>query len=382
MNIDAIIAQNKTQIESVTSMQELIFNLEQDNYEDSVTSLTNSNDFSLKSTLRHFLATIGVAFQTKPMNSDLLIELLCSFSNNINNLFTPHEIYNVLCLNSSNYFLLQLITHNILTFNSINSIPHIEDNSFLVYFAPEIKENDPGKFNELVKPLLTIDIEEIQQLRSKGVNDSEISAIIRNDDIESFINYLSRSSSINQKIPTSIYEKSSYLNKEPTYFEYSAFYGSIKIFKYLMTNKISPSQNLTFYAVAGGNYEIIHLCEQLMCDFSNGVNAAILFHQNDILNYLKNQGSSLLHNSIVYSILGYNFEYFYQLFNENFDKNQEICERETFILYTMKHMYSEFGIAFTSLQGIDYNRTDNIFFFNFNFVFEKKIFFMTFLIFF
>ena len=69
-----------------------------------------------------------------------------------------------------------------------------------------------------------------------------------------------------------------------------------------------------------------------------------------------------MHNSIVYSILGYNFEYFYQLFNENFDKNQEICERETFILYTMKHMYSEFGIAFTSLQGIDYNRTDNIFF--------------------
>ena len=359
MDLKKVIDHHKEQVSSIISMQELIFNLTSDNYEESSRQLGTDYDFNDKTVLRHVLATIGVAFQTRPTISDILIQLICSFSSNINDNFMPHEIYNILLCNSSNYLLLELINHHILTFPSICSIPHDESNSFLIYFSPEIQQNDQNKFNTEVKPLLTIDDEKHQELRSKGVNEFPIAELIRNDDLEGFIESLSRSSSINSKIPYSIYEKCSYINKEPSYFEYAAFYGSVKIFKYLVSNKISPSNNLAFFAVAGGNFEIIHICEQINCDFTNAINAALLFHQKDIFNYLVNQEFDFLYNSVIFCIEGYNFEYFYQLFDRNnYDKNQEICDHESLLIYTMKHLYSEFCIALISLSGLDFNRVD------------------------
>ena len=149
------------------------------------------------------------------------------------------------------------------------------------------------------------------------------------------------------------------MNKEPSYFEYAAFYGAVRIFKYLIANTISPSFNLSFFAVAGGNIEIIHLCEQIECNLTSSLNAALLFHQKAVLDYFLNQDFDFLNDSIYYCIEGYNFEYFYQLLEkQNFDRNKEICDHETLLIYTMKHLYSEFGIALLSLSGLDLNRVD------------------------
>lgn len=359
MDLKQIVEHDKKQVESIASIQELIFDLSTENYDENLKELGQKYNFNDKVVLRHVLATIGVAFQTRPMISELLIQLICSFSHNIIDNFMPHEIYNILCCNSSNYLLLELINNNILTFSSISSIPHDENNDFLIYFSPEIHQNDQNKFNNEVLPILKIDEETHKQLRSGGVNEFPIANLIRNDDIQGFIDVISRSADINSKIPSSIYEKCSYINKELSYFEYAAFYGAVQIFKYFISNKVSPSSNLVFFAVAGGNLEIIHLCEQIECDFTNAINAALLFHQKDVFKYLINQDFDFLYSSIVYCIEGYNFEHFYQLFDRNnFDKNQEIHDNESLLIFTMKHLYSEFGIALISLSGIDFNRVD------------------------
>ena len=44
--------------------------------------------------------------------------------------------------------------------------------------------------------------------------------------------------------------------------EVSELFGSVKCFKYLMMSGESVDENICKFAIAGGNNEIIHICEQ------------------------------------------------------------------------------------------------------------------------
>ena len=99
------------------------------------------------------------------------------------------------------------------------------------------------------------------------------------------------------------------------------------------------------------------------CNFSAGLKAALIFHQYDVLDYLLSNGYTLDHNMIYSCIEGFNYWYFYQLFNDQIDRNMQFPNGNTLIIFTMKHMYSEFGIAISSLSGVDFNRTDIVSFF-------------------
>ena len=78
-------------------------------------------------------------------------------------------------------------------------------------------------------------IEEFKINRENGANDHYICKLIQGDMIVDFENYLTKTKfSPTSTIPPSIYETNSFLlNKNPTLIEYSAFCGSIQIFKYL-----------------------------------------------------------------------------------------------------------------------------------------------------
>ena len=69
----------------------------------------------------------------------------------------------------------------------------------------------------------------------KGENDSYRSSLIRQDLIDDFISHVSRTNiSLTSKIEPSIFETNQFLiENKPTLIEYSAFYGSIQICKYL-----------------------------------------------------------------------------------------------------------------------------------------------------
>ena len=62
------------------------------------------------------------------------------------------------------------------------------------------------------------------------------------------------------KISSSFYETNSFLLKKKTIslIEYSAFFGSIQIFQFLVFNNVDLNDDLWFYAIHGKNAEIIY----------------------------------------------------------------------------------------------------------------------------
>ena len=72
--------------------------------------------------------------------------------------------------------------------------------------------------------------------------------------------------------------------KNVSLIDYSAFFGSIKCFQFLLMNG-SKLDKAFKYAVAGSNLEIIHFCEQNRPSFEGIYEVSIEFHRNDIFRY-------------------------------------------------------------------------------------------------
>ena len=93
-------------------------------------------------------------------------------------------------------------------------------------------------------------------------------------------------------------------NDEYSVLEFSAFYGAVKCFKYFFMNFPDNSliniNDLSKLAVAGGNIEIVHICEQNGIDFSSQLKKAIEFHHNDIVDWILTQYGEIDH-SLSYS---------------------------------------------------------------------------------
>ena len=74
--------------------------------------------------------------------------------------------------------------------------------------------------------------------------------------------------------------------KEVNRMELAALFGSIKCFKYLMINGDEINEETCKFAVAGGNFEIIHLCEQKGLQFRDCLYFSSLYHRFEIFEWL------------------------------------------------------------------------------------------------
>ncbi|OHS95608.1 hypothetical protein TRFO_38306 [Tritrichomonas foetus] len=128
-----------------------------------------------------------------------------------------------------------------------------------------------------------------KQLAIKGTNTDALYQVIKNDDIDEFLRMVSNSNiNIRTKIiDASLYERwSIFESKELFLIEIAAMFGSISIFKFLMMNNDGKTNKLSQFAVAGGNIEIIHLCEQMNCDFYESLFTAVICHRYAIFKWL------------------------------------------------------------------------------------------------
>lgn len=193
-----------------------------------------------------------------------------------------------------------------------------DDEDLFQYFYPELRDlcqnnqNDAkslniNEFNNKVeeysisKFIKTNDenIELFNQNRILGENETEISIIIRSDNIDQFIE---KKPAMNHKISSSPFESNEYLlDHSPTLIEYAAFMGSLSIFSYLLDN-MKPSDinpKILSYAVHGLNIDIIHKLETFF-NLTNRENVqkylpnlkdcfleAIKSHHNDIAEYIQ-----------------------------------------------------------------------------------------------
>ena len=87
---------------------------------------------------------------------------------------------------------------------------------------------------------------------------------IFDDDVDSLIEILSTQTKEESRKMINIYEFSQVFEDvdEASPLECAALFGSAKCFKYLMMSEEEVSKETCYYAIAGGNSEIVRLCEQ------------------------------------------------------------------------------------------------------------------------
>ena len=99
----------------------------------------------------------------------------------------------------------------------------------------------------------------------------------------------------------------------PTLIDAAAFYGSIKVFKYLLLNDATITNYTPKCSIAGANTEIIHILEQKNISFDNCFKTSVIYNHIDVSDWL------LLHYScevidIEKCITYLNYDVFFFLF--------------------------------------------------------------------
>lgn len=203
-----------------------------------------------------------------------------------------------------------------------------------------MKINDPRLYTtytcqsyEFRKYFSSITPEQHSILRSKVLNQEKVALLIRSDDVLSFQKV---HSSTNLNLDTKInsnYENCEFSERNPSLIEYSALFGAVNVFKYLLLNGATLTENLSQFAVTGGNYEIIHILEQNGSKFNNlsALNKAIKFHRNELVEYINESlDVDFSIESLRKSLKFYNLSIFFEILNKKkfksipeFEKNKE-----------------------------------------------------------
>ncbi|KAK8880877.1 hypothetical protein M9Y10_003575 [Tritrichomonas musculus] len=219
------------------------------------------------------------------------------YQDQIKKTFSNFEIFNI--FEDNKLILLFLFEKKILQFdlniyNAINS-----KIGYCHFFYPEIEEFlGEEKSKDIKNELLSIDpyiFENFDKKRHRGQNDSPLCRLIIEDSAEEFISYANMSNiSLRRQIERSTFETDPFLiENQPTLIEYSAFYGSIQIFQYLMMNKVELTSSLWLYAIHSKNADLIHLLEYNDVKPPNDrydecYDESIKCHHNDISSYIEN----------------------------------------------------------------------------------------------
>ena len=128
--------------------------------------------------------------------------------------------------------------------------------------------------------------------RLLGENDNLICEIIRKNMIDEFLNYIQQNNySLSSNIPHSIFETNAFLLKRnPTLIEYSAFFGSFNIFKYLVDQDIDLTPSIWIYAIHSQNKKIIDLLKQKNIQpesYDKCFIESLKYHHNELALYFK-----------------------------------------------------------------------------------------------
>ena len=340
-----------------------------------IQQILNSNIVQIKSHFNYFLKLLTKEPILRPQSTILFNIILKELIPHIKSQFTSFEISTIFQTKSQ---VLLLIEEKVLQINNIYS-KSIDDTSFFMFFYGDLKR----KFSSFCKSKIQenkfvenfvekVNWEEFKEERKKFINQDEIAASIREDNVDVFIekvhrfqNKIKKENSIdirsinpnelnfNIRIEHSVIETTSPINdlKEmPTLIEYSAFFGSINIFLFLAT-KIGKSQiitnspNLAYFASIGGNIEIIQYLLDLEIEFDKKcTNCSIEFHRYEASNLICPHPDYL---TLFLSISHNNFRYFYDHLNV-IEKDQSFNDTDTFLRF-FDYSYKNLPLYFTCL---------------------------------
>lgn len=177
------------------------------------------------------------------------------------------------------------------------------------------KNYESDKIAREYDALVKMSSNQLIEHRNKRHSTHPLAQIIIDDDVDQLQKLISKSnfsSNNDTKIFNSYFEINEFLN-EATLIEYSSFYGSINCFKYLINQDKSINYNkLIKYAIAGGNYDIIHIVEQNghFDEYPDDIlDYAILYFRNNLIDYIiENYNVDINANNYINCIYASNYE--------------------------------------------------------------------------
>ena len=299
----------------------------------------------LKSTL-YILLKISNNHHRTPNFFPKIEQILQFFKAEMNSYYTKFDIFNIFKKNKR--ILLFLFEENFIEptksmYRIISSskymkkcYPHYFFPEFSLFFDEKMKK-EVGKMN-INEEFIEKNIISYDTKRKIAENDSYICELIRNDAINEFVSFFNQEKlSASSPIESSIYETNSFLiKKSSTIFEYSVFFGSSQIFKYLQTKKAKLNQSLWFYAIHSQNPELIHLLDSSNNSkkqdkpYKKYLFECIKCHHNTIMKYIRNRFlKKSIRNEIdvfVQSIKNYNFKSFPKKVGNEFAVFYNMCK--------------------------------------------------------
>ena len=309
-------------------------------------------------------------------------KIFTEIKDNIQKNFSNFEIFNF--FKKDKRILLFLFENDMISvdksiYNFILNENSAKCSFFCHFFYIEIEKFKKEKLFELDESI----VNNFEEKRQKGENDSYICSLIRDDLINEFIFYINRINlPLSSKIEDSIFETNSFLLKnkgQTTLIEYAAFFGSIQIFQYLRLNNVELKPSLWLYAIHSNNAELIHLLESIGIKpkdetYEECLQESIKCHHNDLCEYIKinlinHENDDLIFNKNIHS---YSFHYHNYLYFPD-DLNDKI-----FFFYSCQFNYIVLVKLLLENKDININETiriiqkKNYFFFM---KFDKKNFF-------
>lgn len=323
------IDQFKEQISPILSVQEKLLNLdeEQNSIEGIIEFVDQNSHINDLFFFQYFLESISSSIISRPLFENRYIRIIEHYLSKI-----PKK-YFFMFLSKSNMALALFLQNNLIDINDIEKNFNSIDHNSLIYFKDYIKNHASST---VLKDLITKNDEAKEK-------ENLIAKFIREDNLESFQNFVNESKVLfNSKVPWSIFECMFFLNEKemPTLIEYACFFGSIRIFKYLVglgvissineSNQNFPNKildRLGEFAVIGGNYEIIHILEDHGVKFNEKTLLnSIKFQRNEISIYLIDTfGIQPTIDDIIMSVESNNLSYFIDNFTTtlNFDNDDK-----------------------------------------------------------
>ena len=229
-----------------------------------------------------------------------IFKIINNYQEQIKQAFSNFEIFDL--FQSNKLILLYLLENKIIVLDEEIYEEITDKKDYCYFFYPEIKETfgerKKRKVSSIENQLLSIDpniIENFDEKRHKGVNDSYICSLIREDSLDEFIEYVARTNiQLTSIVKYSIFETNPLLieHEFTSLIEYSAFYGSIQIFQYLRLNGVELNASLRTFIIHSENAELFHLIESLKPRMVNLVYwtaymECIKCHHNDFADYIK-----------------------------------------------------------------------------------------------
>ena len=249
--------------------------------------------------------------------------ILLNFTKEIKQSLSNSEIFHI--FHNNKRIILFLIEENIIIPNKQIVKQKEYDISFLSYFCTNFNK----LYNKYILQAIDLEVKKIGKLkidvfdqkRKTGENDNYICQLIRNDSVEEFITYVNKNDYfLSSKVEDSIFETNQFLiENKPLLIEYSAFFGSTQIFKYLYLNGCKLTPSLWIYSIHGNDPEIINILEENEIkpqdeSYIECYNESIKCHHIDMTEYiLKKILDNKSENDLVQiskSIKYYNFIYF------------------------------------------------------------------------